>query len=86
MVLLLLLLSEYSSKHYKFQGGGFKELKNRSKTSTIQNEQVQLAEAAVYSVCISHNECPVYDIKQSDGNLLSFLLRCGTRPYESGTQ
>ena len=20
------------------------------------------------------------------GNLLSFLLRCGTRPYESGTQ
>ena len=22
----------------------------------------------------------------TDGNLLSFLLRCGTRPYERGTQ
>ena len=25
-------------------------------------------------------------VNVGDGNLLSFLLRCGTRPYERGTQ
>ena len=26
------------------------------------------------------------NIEMNNGNLLSFLLRCGTRPYERGTQ
>ena len=58
--------------------------------------------AEIFSKCRAAGEyCPIviwtvyfsiffglaFDIGQTDcGNLLSFLLRCGTRPYERGTQ
>ena len=31
-------------------------------------------------------ELLTYHLREFSGNLLSFLLRCGTRPYERGTQ